>query len=246
MKLIDFQHTKDPTRFGQIKMKEYIEGKLKLPISRNRIRRLMHRMGVEGDYQKRRTTIPSKDHKIYPYLLRNYDITHPNQVWSIDITYIQMRHGFMYLVAIMDWYSRYVISWDLSNTLEIDFCLSTLKRALNKNKPLIFNSDQGSQFTSNDFTSILDKHNIQISMDGKGRSLDNIFIERLWRTVKYEEIYKKSYETVRELYEGLSDYFNFYNNRRIHQSLKYLVPKQVYLNGLTENKHSQIFPINHK
>lgn len=155
MRLIDEQHTKDPVRFGQPKMK--------------------------------------------PYLLTNYTVLKPNEVWSTDITYIPMRYGYMYLVAIMDWYSRYVISWNISNTLETDFCVETLNRALNMNKPLIFNSDQGSQFTNNQFTCILEKHNIQISMDGKGRSLDNIFIERLWRTVKYEDIYKKSYETVQEL-----------------------------------------------
>jgi putative transposase len=141
----------------------------------------------------------------------------------------------MYLVAIIDWYSRYIISWDISNTLEVDFCIQTLERALNKNKPLIFNSDQGSQFTSNDFTGVLANHDISISMDGKGRSLDNIFIERFWRTLKYEDIYKKSYETVEELNDGLKSYFNFYNNHRSHQSLNYQVPRDVYLNGLTKN-----------
>jgi transposase-like protein len=156
-------------------------------------------MGIEGEYQKPRTTISAKNHKIYPYLLRDYAVLKPNEVWSTDITYIPMRHGYMYLTAIIDWYSRYVISWELSNTLETDFCSRALKRALNKNKPLIFNTDQGSQFTSNDFTSILANHDISISMDGKGRSLDNIFIERLWRTLKYENIYRHSYETVQEL-----------------------------------------------
>lgn len=234
MELIDKQHTKDPVRYGQLKMKHYLESILKIPISRNRIRRLMNLMCIEGDYQKKRTTIPCKDHKIYPYLLRNYDITHPNQVWSTDITYVPMRHGFMYLLAVIDWYSRYVLSWKISNTLETDFCILALNEALNINKPLIFNTDQGSQFTSNEFTGILNTHGIKISMDGKGRSLDNIFIERLWRTVKYEDIYKQSYETVQELYDGLKRYFNFYNNHRIHQSLEYHVPKDVYLNGLTK------------
>jgi len=238
MKLIDQQHTKYPVRFGQPKMKHYLESILKIPISRNRIRRLMHIMCIEGDYQKKRTTIPCKDHKIYPYLLRNCAITHPNQVWSTDITYIPMRHGYMYLVAILDWYSRYVISWGLSNTLETNFCIETLNRALIRNKPEIFNSDQGSQFTSIEFTGILKMHDIKISMDGKGRSLDNIFIERLWRTIKYENIYKQSYETVEELYNGMKSYFNFYNCHRPHQSLKYLVPKEVYFNALTKNIHS--------
>lgn len=191
-------------------------------------------MCIEGDYQKKRTTNTCKEHKIYPYLLRNCDITHPNQVWSTDITYIPMRRGFMYLTAVIDWYSRYVLSWEISNTLETDFCILALKEALNMNNPLIFNTDQGSQFTSKEFTGILEKHDIKISMDGKGRSLDNIFIERLWRTVKYENIYKQSYETVQELYDGLESYFNFYNNHRIHQSLEYHVPRYAYLNGLTK------------
>jgi putative transposase len=166
--------------------------------------------------------------------LRDYAVLKPNEVWSTDITYIPMRHGYMYLTAIIDWYSRYVISWELSNTLETDFCSRALKRALNKNKPLIFNTDQGSQFTSNDFTSILANHDISISMDGKGRSLDNIFIERLWRTLKYENIYRHSYETVQELMESLRIYFNYYNRKRIHQSLntnmRYCSPIQMHVN----------------
>jgi putative transposase len=158
MKLIDRQHTSDPVRFGQMKLVEELTNTLRIPINRKRVQRLMRLMGIEGEYQKRRTTIPSKNHKIYPYLLRDYAVLRPNEVWSTDITYIPMRHGFMYLVAIIDWYSRYVISWELSNTLETDFCSKALKIALNKNKPIIFNTDQGSQFTSNDFTSILANH----------------------------------------------------------------------------------------
>lgn len=228
MKLIDKQHTLDPVRFGQMKLVEVITNTLGMPINRKRIQRLMRIMRIEGEYQKKRTTIPGKNHKIYPYLLRNYAVLKPNEVWSTDITYIPMRHGFMYLVAIIDWYSRYVISWELSNTLETDFCSRGLKRALNTNKPLIFNTDQGSQFTSNDFTGILANHNISISMDGKGRCLDNILIERLWRTLKYENIYQNSYETVKELMEGLRTYFHWYNRKRIHQSLNYNTPASFY------------------
>jgi putative transposase len=228
MKLIDKQHTIDPVRFGQMKLVEDISSSLGIVINRKRIQRLMRLMGIQGEYQKPKITIQGKGHKIYPYLLRDCTVLKPDEVWSTDITYIPMRHGYMYLVAIMDWYSRYVISWELSNTLESDFCSKALKRALNKNKPQIFNTDQGSQFTSNDFTSILANHDISISMDGKGRSLDNIFIERLWRTVKYENIYRHSYETVQELMEGLRSYFQYYNRKRIHQSLNYNTPASFY------------------
>jgi putative transposase len=231
MKLIDRQHTLDPVRFGQMKLVEELTNALGIPINRKRVQRLMRLMGIEGEYQKPKTTISCKNHKIYPYLLRDYAVLKPNEVWSTDITYIAMRHGFMYLTAIIDWYSRYVISWELSNTLETDFCSKALNRALNKNKPLIFNTDQGSQFTSNDFTSILANHDISISMDGKGRSLDNIFIERLWRTLKYENIYRHSYETVKELMESLRIYFNYYNRKRIHQSLNYNTPASVYFSN---------------
>ena len=235
MKLIDEQHTKDPVRFGQLKMKDYIEKKLKIPINRKRIQRLMQVMGVTGEYEKKRTTIPSKNHKIYPYLLDNLAVYYSNQVWSVDITYIPMRKGFMYLVAIIDWFSRYVLSWEISNTIETEFCIIALKRALKKGIPFIFNSDQGSQFTSKKFTSILENNNIQISMDGRGRWLDNVFIERLWRTVKYENIYRNSYETGKELNDGLNEYFKYYNNIRTHQTLKYNTPKDIYLLGLTKS-----------
>ena len=237
MKLIDKQHTLDPVKFGQIKIEKYIESKLKIDINRKRIQRLMRIMCVEGEYQKKNTSIPSKDHKIYPYLLKNFDITESNQVWSIDITYVPMRRGFMYLVAIIDWYSRYVLSWSISNTMENNFCIEALSESLKKfGKPKIFNSDQGSQFTSNKFTSILENHNIQISMDGKGRWLDNIFVERLWRTVKYENIYRSSYENGHDLFFGLKKYFKYYNEKRIHQSLDYRTPKETHLMCLTEYK----------
>lgn len=235
MKLIDRQHTEDPVRFGQLKIVDYLEKKLRIPINRKRVQRLMRLMGFEGEYQKKRTTKPGKNHKIYPYLLRNLPIYYSNQVWSIDITYIPMRYGFMYLVAIVDWFSRYILSWELSNSMESDFCMQALTRALKNGEPFIFNSDQGSQFTSNDFTSILEDRNILISMDGKGRWLDNVFIERFWRTIKYENIYKHSYDSVDELNAGLNYFIKFYNNTRPHQSLENCTPKEFYLLGLTRN-----------
>ena len=235
MNLIDKQHTLESVRYGQLKMVEYVKCKLNISISRNRIQRLMRLMGLEGEYQKKKTTISNKSHKKYPYLLKNLSIERPNQVWCTDITYIPMRHGYMYMVAIMDWYSRYIISWDLSNTLETNFCIDTLKYSLRKCKPEIFNSDQGSQFTSKEFVSILESNNISISMDGKGRSLDNIMIERFWRSLKYENIYRRSYESVRELQEGIKDYIHFYNNVRIHQTLDYKTPKKIYTLSLTYN-----------
>lgn len=232
MKLIDLQHTKSSSRYGQKKLVSYLRSKLKLSINRKRIQRLMRLMDIEGEYQKKRTTIPYKNHKIYPYLLRNFTVTYSNQVWGTDITYLPMREGYMYLTAIIDWFSRYVIDWEISNTLEKDFCIEVLKRSLIKYKPKFFNTDQGSQYTCNEFTSILESYNIQISMNGKGRSLDNIYIERLWRSVKYEDIFKKSYESAQELYNGLEIYFKFYNEKRIHQSLNYLTPKQIYFKSL--------------
>jgi len=240
MRMIDRQHTDDPARYGQKKMAEHLSRKLRIPVSRNRVQRLMRLMGLEGDYQKKRTTAPDREHKKYPYLLRDLHITHSNQVWCSDITYIPMRYGYMYLSAVMDWYSRYVLSWEISNTLETDFCVIALVRALKRGRPEIFNTDQGSQFTSAEFTGVLQNNDIKISMDGKGRSLDNIFIERLWRTLKYEDIYKRSYETPLELNEGLNSYFNFYNRRRIHQALNYSCPEEYWKKSLTENRSSLI------
>ena len=168
------------------------------------------------------------EHKKFPYLLKGLDIIRSDQVWATDITYIRMKSGFMYLVAIMDWYSRYVISWRLSNSLNTSFCIEALEEALSKRKPEIFNSDQGSQFTSNDFVSVLQDRCIKISMDGRGRAMDNIMIERLWRSVKYEEVYLKDYQVVKDVFRGISWYFNFYNNERIHQSLEYQTPAALY------------------
>ena len=198
-------------------------------INRKRVQRLMQKMGLEAIYPRPRTSRPAPQHRIYPYLLRGLVIDRPNQVWSTDITYVPMPQGFMYLVAVMDWFSRYVLSWRISNTLEVDFCLEALDEALSIGKPEIFNSDQGSQFTSPRFTRRLEEEGVPISMDGRGRALDNIFVERLWRSVKYENLYIKSYDTVPHLDRGLSDYFLFYNEERPHQGLNNQVPADLYL-----------------
>jgi putative transposase len=198
------------------------------PVNRKRIVRLMRLLGLVAIYPGPRTTIPQPGHRIYPYLLRGVPITAVNQVWSTDITYIRLRGGFVYLTAVLDWYSRYVLAWELSNTMEGAFCLSTLERALRVATPQIFNTDQGAQFTSTDFTGRLLDAGVQISMDGRGRALDNIFVERLWRSVKYEEVYLKDYTSMGEAAEGLGAYFRFYNTRRPHQSLGYRTPSAVY------------------
>ena len=197
-------------------------------VCRDRVRRLMRLMGIEAIYPKPRLSIKEKEHRIYPYLLRDLTIDHADQVWAADITYIRLRRGFAYLVAIMDWYSRYVVSWELSLTLETDFCVSALNYALTGRAPEIFNTDQGSQFTSEVFTDRLKEAGIQISMDGRGRTFDNIMIERLWRSVKYEEVYLKDYEDFIDARKGLSAYFLFYNNERPHQSLGSRPPVEVY------------------
>ncbi len=201
-----------------------------LGTNRKRIQRLMRVMGIEAIYPKRRTTWPAAGHKIYPYLLRNMAVTRPDQVWSSDITYVPLRHGFLYLVAVMDWYSRYVLSWRLSNTLTGDFCLEALDEALARATPEIFNSDQGSQFTAAAFTSRLESCGIAISMDGRGRAIDNVFIERLWRSVKYEDVYLQDYTDGWQAEASLAAYFRFYNNERIHQALGYRTPADVYRN----------------
>lgn len=199
-----------------------------LAVNRKRVQRLMRRMGIEAIYPKRRTTRVAQGHKIYPYLLRNVAITHPDQVWSSDITYIPMQHGFLYLTAVIDWYSRYVLAWRLSNTLEGTFCVEALEEALESSQPKIFNSDQGSQYTASSFTSRLEGRGVKISMDGRGRALDNVFVERLWRTVKYEEVYLKEYGDGWEAESSLATYFRFYCDERIHQSLGYRTPREVY------------------
>ena len=197
-------------------------------VNRKRVRRLMHLMGLETVYRRPNTSRPSPEHRIYPYLLRGLSVTTANQVWVADITYIPMARGFLYLVAIMDHFSRHVLSWRLSNTLDVDFCVEALEEALSRAKPEIFNTDQGGQFTSDAFTGMLLEQGIQISMDGKGRYLDNILVERLWRTVKYEEVYLRAYESVREARVRIDAYMRFYNNERPHQSLGYRTPAQTY------------------
>jgi putative transposase len=226
MRLIDEQYTRTPF-YGWPRMTAHLQQK-GYAINPKRVRRLMRLMDLQAIYPKPRTTIAAADHKVYPYLLRDLALTRPNQVWSADITYIPMLHGFMYLVAIIDWYSRYVVAWQLSNTLDGLFCLDTLDEALTHGHPDILNTDQGSQFTALAFTSRLEEAGIRVSMDGRGRALDNVFVERLWRTVKYEHIYLYAYETVIQLEKGLCDYFRFYNNERPHQSLAYQYPAQVH------------------
>jgi len=228
MKLIDEQYVKTPF-YGVDKMTKWL-GRQGHHVNHKRVRRLLRLMGLEAVYprRKRGLSIPDRQHKIYPYLLRDVEITRPDQVWSADITYIRMYRGWLYLVAVMDWFSRYVLSWEVSVTLESEFCVSALKQALRFGKCEIFNTDQGSQFTSDDFTGILKEAGIRISMDGKGRVFDNIFVERLWRTVKVEEVYLRDYQTVTEGACSLGRYFEFYNNQRLHQALSYRTPAEVY------------------
>jgi len=226
MKLIDRQYLATPF-YGARKIAAWLKSQ-GYRVNRKRIRRLMRIMGLKAIYRRPRTSKPAPGHKIYPYLLGDLRITRPNQVWATDITYIPMAHGFLYLVAIIDWYSRYVLSWRLSNTLDADFCIEALEEVLTKGKTDIFNTDQGSQFTSEAFTGLLQQHGVRISMDGKGSYNDNLFIERLWRSVKYEEVYLKAYQDGREARIGLGNYFSFYNTERPHQALGYRTPAEVY------------------
>ena len=226
MKLIDQQYLATPF-YGSRRMTVWLQRQGR-PMSRKRVQRLMRTMGLRAIFRRPRTSQPAAGHKVYLYLLGGMEITRPNQVWAADITYIPMARGFLYLVAIMDWYSRYVLSWRLSNTLDADFCLEDLEEALSKGKPEIFNTDQGSQFTGEAFTGLLKQHGVRISMDGKGRYRDNIFVERLWRTVKYEEVYLKAYSNGREAKAGLDAYFRFYNAQRPHQALGYRTPAAVF------------------
>jgi putative transposase len=221
MRAIDEQYLRTPF-YGSRKLSVILD------VNRKRVQRLMRLMGIEAIYPKRRTTWPAAGHKIYPYLLRNVEVTRPDQVWASDITYVPLRHGFLYLVAVMDWYSRYVLSWRLSNTLTGSFCLEALEEALSQVRPEIFNSDQGSQFTATAFTSRLDSAGVAISMDGRGRAIDNVFIERLWRSVKYEEVYLRDYADGWQAEASLAAYFRFYNQERIHQALGYRTPWDVY------------------
>ena len=221
MKLIDRLYLAIPF-YGARKIADCLKRQGHM-VNRKRVQRLMRLMGIRAIYRRPRTSKPGKGHKIYPYLLKGLKITRSNQVWAADITYIPMAKGFLYLVAIIDWYSRYVLSWRISNTLDADFCVEALEEALRKGRPEIFNTDQGSQFTG-----MLKKHNIRISMDGKGSYNDNLFIERLWRTVKYEEVYLNAYQDGREARISLGNYFRFYNTERPHQTLGYRTPAEVF------------------
>lgn len=226
MQLIDEQFTRAPF-YGVERMTQWLRQQGEA-VNPKRIRRLMRQMGLEAIYPKPRLSQPHPSHKKYPYLLRNLVVDRPNQVWATDITYIRMMQGFVYLMAILDWYSRYVLAWEVSTTLETTFCLEALDRALAISQPEIFNTDQGSQFTSLDFIRRLEDRGVQISMDGRGRVFDNIFVERLWRSVKYEEVYLHQYRTVPEVKQRLARYFHFYNEERLHEALGYSTPSQVY------------------
>jgi len=222
MRLIDEQYLKTPF-FGSPRMTWWLSEQGHA-VNRKRVARLMNVMGLQATLPGPHTSRPHPEHRIYPYLLREMEIGAPNQVWCADITYIPMRRGFMYLMAVMDWFSRYVISWDVSNSMESGFCVATLKRALRRGRPSIFNTDQGSQFTSEEFTGTLSHAQVRISMDGRGRALDNAFIERLWRSVKYEDIYLREYADGHALCAGLRRYFRYYNHERPHSKLDYETP----------------------
>jgi len=226
MKLIDRQYLATPF-YGARKIAAWLKSQ-NYSVNRKRVRRLMRIMGLKAIYRRPRTSKPAPGHKIYPYLLGGLKITRPNQVWAADITYIPMARGFLYLVAIIDWYSRYVLSWRLSNTLDAGFCIEALEEALRKGRPDIFNTDQGAQFSSEAFTGLLESHGVRISMDGKGSYNDNLFVERLWRSVKYEEVYLKAYQDARDARIGLGNYFRFYNTERPHQALGYRTPAEVF------------------
>ena len=223
---IDRQYLETPF-FGSRRMKAWLERR-GTGVSRKRVQRLMRAMGLRAIFRRPGTSRRAPEHPVYPYLLRNIRITRPNQVWAADITYLPMARGFLYLVAVLDWHSRYVLAWRLSNTLETGFCAEALEEALGQGQPEVFNTNQGSQFTSWEFTQVLQDRGVRISMDGKGRYQDNIFVERLWRTVKYEEVYLKAYASVLEAQRGLADYFRFYNGLRPHQALGYRTPAEVF------------------
>lgn len=227
MRVLDLEYTRAPF-YGYRKMTARLRRQHGFQVNHKRIARLMRLMGLRAVYPRPRTSQAHPQHRKFPYLLKGVKIMRPNQVWAADITYIPLPQGFMYLVAVMDWFSRYVLAWRLSNTLENTFCMDVLQLALKNGRPEIFNTDQGVQFTANEFTNALADAKIRISMDGRGRVFDNIFVERLWRSVKYEDIYPKAYTTVPELFHGLNDYFKLYNFERPHQSLGYRVPAEIH------------------
>lgn len=226
MKLIDQQFTETPF-YGIRRMTAWLKTQGE-SVNHKRVARLMRKMGLEAIYPKPNLSLPGDDNRRYPYLLRDRAITTVNEVWSTDITYIRLAQGFIYLVAVIDWFSRYVLSWQVSNTMDVGFCLEALEQALQRGQPVIFNTDQGSQFTSAAFTRRLERQGILISQDGRGRALDNIFVERLWRSVKYEEVYLKSYTSVPDAIANLNAYFSFYNHKRLHQSLNYQTPAIIH------------------
>jgi putative transposase len=229
MRLLDEEYTVHPF-LGSRRLTVWLNERGET-VNRKRVQRLLRVMGLEAIYPKPRLSVPGQGQRIFPYLLRDVAVVRPDQVWSTDITYIPLTKGFMYLAAVIDWYSRFVIAWQLSNTLDGAFCLELLDEALGKGKPEVFNTDQGVQFTATAFTGRLQAAGVAVSMDGKGRCLDNVFVERLWRTVKYEDVYLRGYETVRELARGLRRYFGYYNDERPHQSLDYRRPAEVYRAG---------------
>ena len=238
MKQIDQQYLATPF-YGSRRMTVWLQRQGR-PVSRKRVQRLMRIMGLQAIYRRPRTSLRALGHKVYPYLLGGMEITRPNQVWATDITYIPMARGFMYLVCIMDWHSRYVLSWRLSNTLEADFCVDALEDALSYDTPGILNTDQGSQFTSEAFTSVLLARGVQISMDSAGSYMDNVFVERLWRSVKYEEVYLKAYDSVDRARAGIGAYLTFYNNERPHQALDYKTPAQVFEKGRNQVQQPEV------
>jgi putative transposase len=226
MRLIDLQYTKRPF-YGSRRIVEWLR-RAGHAVNRKRVQRLLRVMGLEALYPKRHLSAPGRGHKVYPYLLRGVSVERVNQVWSADITYVPLASGFMYLAATIDWFSRFVVSWRLSKTLDGFFCQEMLEEALSAARPEVFNTDQGVQFTAQAWTSRLEGAGVSVSMDGRGRCLDNVFVERLWRSVKYEDVYLKRYETALELERGLRSYFSFYNRERLHQSLGYRAPVEVY------------------
>jgi putative transposase len=234
MTLIDRQYLRTPF-YGSRRMTAWFQTQGHM-VNRKRVQRLMRLMGLEAIYQRPRTSRPAPEHRVYPYLVRGLVIERVNQVWAADITYIPMAHGFLYLVAVMDWVSRYVLAWRLSNLLDSSFCVEALEDALSKGRPEIFNTDQGSQFTGDDFIDVLRVHGVAISMDGRGRFSDNIFVERLWRSLKYEEVYLKAYQNVAEARHNIAAYFDFYNRERPHQALGYRAPRQAFEDAMRLTK----------
>lgn len=231
MRLLDEEYTRHPF-FGSRRMTAWLERQGE-SVNRKRVQRLLRIMGLEAIYPKPRLSVAGRGHRIFPYLLRDVRIERPDQVWSTDITYVPLASGFMYLAAVIDWYSRYVLAWRLSNTLDGSFCLEMLEEALGLGRPEVFNTDQGVQFTAEAFTGRLLSAGVAVSMDGRGRCLDNVFVERLWRSVKYENIYLHGYESVPALEQGLACYWPFYNHERPHQALEYRTPAEVYASGRT-------------